>query len=92
MAYISDSEKQTVDWFVALQAEAAGRATSRLNPLGSLVLALPAEPSEEQEAWLALVKAQAAGKGAAVNFDEHGVLVLVLLRYVGARQTTMELT
>ena len=89
MAYLSNVEKNAMEWLTSLSTEAYWQA-ARLDPLGSLVAALPADASEEVRAWLAYIVAQAPGRGFIVNdyLPEHGTLVLVLPRYVRPKQET----
>ena len=92
MAYLSDIELQTVNWFRELEHDAKPRCDAiKLDPLGYLTLILKPEANDEDKAWLAYIAAQAKGKLAHVNFDECGVLVLILPRYVRAKQEEMEL-
>jgi hypothetical protein len=92
MAYLNESEKETVEWFKALITEGQGRVEStRLDPLGSLILTVPPDAPEESTAWLSYIAAQSVGKKAVVSFHESGVLVLKLPRYVKAKQKDLAL-
>lgn len=93
MPYLSDTEKQTMEWLKGLSTEAYWQS-ARLDPLGSLVAVLAADASEEVRAWLNYIVAQAPGRGAVVNdyLPEHGTLVLVLPRYAKIEQPTLELS
>lgn len=92
MPILSEQESQTVAWFRELEKESTGRVESvEMDALGYIAIALRPDPSPEDAAWLKFASAQAAGKGAIVNFDEHGCLVLVLPRYAKAEQRTLEL-
>ncbi|MBL9115526.1 MAG: hypothetical protein JNJ83_11020 [Verrucomicrobiaceae bacterium] len=91
MAYLSNAEQQTVTWFRELELDGKGHCEAmRIDPLGSIVIALKPDASDEARAWLAYVHAQASSKGASVNdyLPEHGTLVLVLPRYVRPKQET----
>jgi hypothetical protein len=90
MAYLNEIEKETIEWFKGLIVEGQGRVEStRLDPLGWLILALPPDPPEESTAWLAYIAAQAPGKKAVVNLAEHGIIVLILPRYAKAKQEAL---
>lgn len=93
MPVLSSQEDQTVAWFKELEKESTGRVESvEMDPLGYIAIALRPDPEPEDAAWLKFASAQAAGKGAIVNFDEHGCLVLILPRYAKAEQRTLELS
>lgn len=92
MSYLTDTEKETVEWFKAIVAEGGARLQhSRLDQLGVLTVTLPDDFPAASSAWLAYVAAQAAERGAAVRHHDHGVLVMVLPRYVCAKQEHLPL-
>lgn len=89
MAYLTTDEQQTVTWFRELERDGQQHCEDiKLDVLGCITLVLKQEATPEAQAWLGYVKAQAQGKGASINFDGHGVLVLVLPRYVRLQQET----
>lgn len=91
MAYITEHEREIVSWFGQIETEGKGHgATTRLDKLGTLAIALAGEANETAKAWLDYVKAQAPDRGARVTFCEHGTLVLVLPRYAAPEERFLE--
>jgi len=92
MAYLSAEETKTLEWFQTLQKEGEEHCQAiRLDPYGSIVMALPAEPTAAAAAWLAYIATLAAKHEAKVSLAAHGVLVLVFARYARPEQKALEL-